>query len=135
MNVSRTANMPEAIMPQFSYFDILTSKEDCIELFIYCCMWMMLEKMIQMYVPMTDKLRREMEEAGQDERKRKKLILKFEEYKESIRNFINGVFCVIFSTYYLFAYGLRVNTWCNGFEHTVIVIQVAHFLTSLILTF
>ena len=107
MDVIHSSKILEAIMPPFSYFDVVTSKSDCLELFIYSCMWMILDKMIQMYVPISDKLARELEEAGTDERKRKIVMLKFGEYKLNIRNFFNGVFCVSCSTYYLFAYGLN----------------------------
>lgn len=127
-----TAVMPEAIMPSFSYLDIIMTKTDMLELFIYCCICMMLWKMIEMYVQMPDRLATELEEADKNERKRKEVILKFQEYKLSIRNFFNGVFCMICSTYYVFAYGLRVDTWCNEFEHFVSTVQVAYFLSGFI---
>ena len=129
------AKMPEAVMPPFSYWDIVTTKKDCLELFIYCCMWIMLEKMINMYVRMPDELARDLAEAGEDKKKRKELTIKFKEYKTNIRDLFNGVFCAICSTYYVFAYGLKVDTWCNGFEYTISTIQVAHFLSDLIMTF
>ena len=122
-------------MPPFSYWDIVTTKTDCFELFIYCCMWIMLEKMVHMYFQMPYGLARELVEAGEDKQKRKELMVKFKEYLLYIRCIFNGVFCAICGTYYVYTYGLRLDTWCNVFEHTVSTIQIAWFLSDLILNF
>ena len=119
-------------MPPFSFTAIAATTSDYLHIIFYCFIWNITEKIILNYTPMPEYCISEYENAGQDPIALKKALNNFTQYKQNIKTIIHNIYGLVFGTYYVFTYGLRVDTWCNNLEYTMCKISLSYFVNDLI---
>jgi len=131
--MSMTQEITQAqAMPAFEFSNIMVTKNDLLNLSVYIFGWLVILMVVMMYVPMPEKYAKELKEAGDDEKLKKKVMFKHLKFQNYVFSGINNTLAFGFGVYYFFAYGLIVDQWCNDFEYAMTTLQISFFMLDFV---